>query len=162
MPRQNEIDIALTPAQLTQLDEALTGLETLAGAFPVLSADEKAALVKAPEGADGWMAGMLTRANQNLGRLPRDFDPAAVQKDLDLDAMLAPRQLRLARVLDRLECARFLARSDAFAELLGARRILRDSGVAGVDDNLSEGLQRFFSRSNKGLAPAPIPAAGGT
>lgn len=157
MPHQNEIDIQLTAEQLAQFDAALTSLETLAAAFPVLSAADKASLVKSPDGADGWMAGMLTRANQNLGSLARDFDPAGVQRDLELDATLAPRELRLARVLDRLGGARFLARSDAFAELLGVRRALKDTGVAGVDDNLSDGLQRFFNRSSKS-APAPTPA----
>lgn len=122
----------------------------------MLSGSDKAGLVKPPEGADGWMTDMVTRASQNLGRLPRDFDPASVQKDLDLDVTLAPRQLRLSRVLDRIEGARFLARSDAFAELLGVRRTLKDSGVAGVDDNLSDGLQRFFNRTNKGTTPTPI------
>ena len=157
MSHQNEIDIALTPEQITQLDTALVSLETLAAAFPVLSADDKASLVKPPETADGWMVGMLTRAQQNLGRLPRDFDPATVQKDLDLNAALAPFELRLARVLDRIGSARFLSRSDAFAELLGVRRALKDSGMAGVDDDLSEGLRRFFNRSNK-VAPAPTPS----
>jgi len=37
--------------------------------------------------------------------------------------------------------------------MAGARiRPLKDSGV---DDDLSEGLQRFFNRSNKATAPAP-------
>lgn len=159
MAHQNEIDITLTPEQLTLLDTTLTALETATAAFPVLSPETKSGLVKPPDAAEAWMAGMLIRAQQNLGRLPRDFDPALVQKDLDLSATLSPFELRLARVLDRVNSARFLARSDAFAELLGVRRALKDSGVAGVDDDLSEGLGRFFSRSNR-VAPAPVAAAG--
>ena len=42
--------------------------------------------------------------------------------------------------------ARQLANSDAFAALLG------------VDDNLSDGLQRFFNRTNRAQTPAPAPA----
>jgi len=159
MPRQNEIDAQLTPDQLSAFDAAIAALETATAAFPVLSADDKASHVKPPEGADGWMTGMLTRANQNLNRLPRDFDPAAVQRDLDLDATLAPRELRLSRVLDRIGGARFLARSDIFAELLGVRRALNDAGVTGVDNDLSAGLARFFNRSNKTAAPTPANPA---
>ncbi len=159
MSRQNEIEVTLSAEQLTAFDAALSALETLAAAFPVLSAEEKAGLVKPPETADGWMAGMLTRAEQNLGRLPRDFDPAQVKKDLALDATLAPRELRLSRLLDRLGGARFLARSDAFAELLGVRRTLKDVGLAGVDDDLSDGLRRFFGRAAKPETPPPTPPA---
>jgi len=58
-------------------------------------------------------------------------------------------------VLDRLESAQFLARSDAFSALLGVRRALKDAGVAGVDDNLSDGLKRFFTRSSKSEPTPP-------
>ncbi len=157
MSSQNEIDITLTPEQLTQLDTALSGLEALTQVFPTLSPEEKAGLVKPPETADGWMNGMLIRAQQNLGRLPRDFDPAAVKKDLDLAAVISPFELRLSRVIDRLGNARFLARSDSFAQLLGVRRALKDAGLTGVDDDLDEGLKRFFNRSGK-AATTPVPA----
>ena len=154
---QNKIDIQLTDDELTQLDAALTALEGLLARFPVLSAEEKAGLVKAPDGADGWMGNMLTRAEQNLAKLPRDFEPATARRDLALDTTLAPRHLRLNRLADRLEGARFLARSDLFSALLGARRSLREGGVAGVDDNLSDGLQRFFNRSGGDKTPKPAP-----
>ena len=154
---QNEIDMQYTAEQLTQFDAALTTLETLTATIPVLATDEKNGLVKPPENADGWMTGMLTRAEQNLARLPRDFEPASVQRDLDLAAALAPRELRLARVMDRIGSARYAARSDAFAALLGVRRTLKDSGLAGVDDNLSHGLQRFFGRTGTASAKPATP-----
>jgi hypothetical protein len=39
--------------------------------------------------------------------------------------------------------------------LLGVRRQLKESAVAGVDDNLSDGLKRFFSRHG-GDKAAPV------
>jgi hypothetical protein len=57
--------------------------------------------------------------------------------------------------MDRMESGKFMARSDAFAVLLGVRRQLKDSDVAGIDDDLSDGLSRFFSRTSKPAADAP-------
>jgi hypothetical protein len=95
------------------------------------------------------MQQMLVRSQQNLNKLSREYDPGTTQRDLDLISSLQPRLMRLQRVVDRVQSALFLANSDAFSVLLSVRRQLKDAGVAGVDDNLSEGLQRFFSRSNR-------------
>ena len=154
---QNEIDKQFTPEQLQAMDNALTALETATADLPVLSASDKAGHVKPPDNARGWMEQMVVRAQQNLSKLPRDFDPALVQNDLDFTAAVAPRLLRMQRLVDRLVSGSFLADSDAFAASLETRRHLKDAGVAGVDDNLSDGLQRFFNRTSP--APAPAPAA---
>ena len=146
---QNEIDKQFTEAELKALDDALTVLETTLADLPILSGDDKATHVKAPDGALGWMQQMITRSQQNLSKLSREYDPALVQRDLALVATVEPRLLRIQRIADRLDSATFLANSDAFGALLGVRRQLKDSGVTGVDDNLSDGLQRFFNRSNK-------------
>ncbi len=154
---QDDINLELTPEQLAQFDAALDTLETLSALFPVVSTEEKARHVKPPDGAGDWMSDMATRAEQNIGKLARDYDPAEVARDLKLDADLAPRQLRLQRILDHVGGARFLAGSDAFSALLSVRRQLRGAGVAGVDDNLSDGLARFFSRSSKAETANPTP-----
>lgn len=159
---QNEIDKVFTEEQLTAMDDALTALEAQTEGLPVLSGDDKAMHVKPPGDGRGWMEGMLVRARQNLNVLPRNFDPVLVQHDLDLTPVVSPRLIRLQRVVDRLESALFLADSDAFAVLLGVRRQLKDAGLAGVDDNLSEGLQRFFNRQSRAQPPAsptPTPTA---
>ena len=153
MSIQNEIDMELTEAQLTPVLAALETLETFAAAFPSLSTEDKLALVRAPETADGWMSNMLTRAEQNLAKLPRELDPAAVRRDLTLYDTLTPLLLRMERVRDKVENATFLARSDAFAVLLSVRRLLKEADMAGVDDDLSDGLRRFFRR-DKVVKPA--------
>ncbi len=155
---QNEIDKQFTPEELKTMDDALTVLENTIAGLPVLSGDDKATHVKAPDNSRGWMEGMVVRAQQNLAKLPRDFDPALMQKDLDFTGTVAPRLLRAQRIVDRLTGGTFLADSDTFAAALEIRRHLKDAGVAGVDDNLSDGLQRFFNRSNAKPAPAATPA----
>ena len=151
---QNEIDKKFTDAELKVIDDALTGLETTLADLPVLSAEDKASHVKAPDNSRGWLEGMVTRAQQNLDKLPRNFDPALMQKDLDFSADVAPRLLRAQRIVDRLTGGTFLADSDAFAAALEIRRHLKDAGVAGVDDNLNDGLQRFFNRTGSTPKPA--------
>lgn len=155
---QNEIDKQFTTEQLTALDAALTVLETATADLPVLSTDDKASHVKAPDNSRGWLEQMVTRAQQNLDKLPCNFDPTLMQRDLAFSAAVGPRLLRAQRVVDRLMGGTFLADSDAFAAGLEIRRHLKDAGVAGVDDNLSDGLQRFFNRSSRPPAPSPSPS----
>lgn len=151
---QDEINKEYTPEQLSQLDTLIEDLEAFTADLPVLSAEEKAGLVKAPDNSGSWMRNMLFRSQQNLNKLSRAYQPETVERDLKLDRDIEPRAIRLQRVLDRFGSTQFLARSDAFSALLGVRRGLKDAGVAGVDDDLSEGLQRFFSRTAK---PKPTP-----
>ena len=151
---QNEINKQFTDAELKAIDDALTALETATADIPVLSGDDKASHVKAPDNSRGWMEQMVTRAQQNLTKLPRDFDPALVQRDLDFTATVNPRLLRAQRIVDRLVSGVFLADSDSFAACLETRRHLKDAGVAGVDDNMSDGLQRFFNRTSSTPKPA--------
>jgi hypothetical protein len=56
-----------------------------------------------------------THPNKTSGPLPRDFDPASVQKNLDPATILASFELRLSRVLYKMGNARFIARSNSFA-----------------------------------------------
>ena len=152
---QNEINIVLTPAQLQAIDDLLTALETATALFP--KNVDKAQYVKAPDDSRGWMEGMLNRAQQNLNAMPRDFDPALIQNDLNLSAALNPRILRLQRITQHFTDATFLADSDAFSDLLEARRRLQDAGVSGVDDNLNDGMNRFFNRSKRAKPTPPTP-----
>ena len=80
---QNEIDKKFTDAELKAMDDALTVLETTLATVPVLSGDDKSSHVKAPDNSRGWLEGMVVRATQNLDKLPRNFDPALMQRDLD-------------------------------------------------------------------------------
>jgi hypothetical protein len=154
---QNTIDKEFTPEQLAALDAALDTLEGLTADLTVLDTEGKAKLPKPPEGAGDWVDNLFIRAQQNLNLLPRAFDPAAVQRDIALESVLAPRQLRLERVRDKLDSTRFRGRSDAFRAMLDVRRQLTAAGVAGVDDNLSDGLKRYFSRQSTEAPPAPKP-----
>ena len=152
---QNEINLVLTPAQLQAIDDLLTSLETIVAPFP--QPDDKATYAKPPEDGRGWMENMLTRVEQNLNIMPRDLDPALIQNDLNLSAALNPRILRLQRITGRFNDATFLADSDAFSDLLEARRRLQDAGVSGVDDNLNEGMARFFNRPKRGKSTPTTP-----
>ncbi len=155
---QNEISKEYSAQQVADFESFISGLERLTADLPVLSSEDKNSFVKTPENASDWMNNMLIRSRQNLPHLPRSFDPDGVAQDLRLNEVISPFLLRLQRVSDRLHSAQFLARSDAFSALLSARRALKDAQVAGVDDDLSEGLRRFFTRGAK-AAPTPALAA---
>lgn len=160
MSIQNEIDVTITEAGLTPVLAALATLETFVATFPSLTTEEKRTLMRVPETADGWMANMLARAEQNLGKLPRELDLETISRDLALQQTLTPIILRFQRVSERLETAAFLARNDAFATLLAVRRQLKDADLPGIDDDLDDGLRRFFRRDKAPVLAVPAPAAG--
>jgi hypothetical protein len=143
---QNEIDKTYTEQQLKDFNDALIKLEGLTADLPILSGDEKSQHVRPPEGAGDWMRDIATRAQQNINKLSREYDPALLQRDLAYIDTTEPLILRLQRIIDRLKSGTFLANSDAFSVSLDARRQLKNAGVHGNDDNLNEGLKRFFSR----------------
>lgn len=150
---QDTIDKEFTADELKKLDDALTALEEVTQDFKVLSAKDKARLVKAPDDSYGWRGNMAVRAEQNLDSLPRKFDLAKMTRDLKLETDLEPRELRLRRILDRIDSATLLAASDSFSASLLVRRQLKSLGVAGVDDGMDEGLESFFKRSGEDDAP---------
>ncbi len=146
---QNEINKTYSAEQLQTLDTLIDGLEQFTADFEPARNKDKSEYVKAPDGSGDWMQNMLTRSEQNIDKLPRSYDPELVKRDLQLSADLESRILRVERILERLVAGQFMARSDAFSALLGVRRTLKHAGVAGVDDNLSDGLKRFFTRISK-------------
>ncbi|MFZ4767495.1 MAG: hypothetical protein ACOYMN_21295, partial [Roseimicrobium sp.] len=76
-----------------------------------------------------------------------DFDPAPIQRDLKLRDGLMARSPRIDKIAQAWSNGIFFASSDTFSAGLDIRAQLTDADVAGVDDNLDDGLQRFFSRS---------------
>ena len=151
---QNYNKIVFTPAQLQAFDDLLTPLEALVAPFPVPE-NEKSTYSKPPEDAKAWMENMLIRVQQNLNLMPRDYDPNVIQNSLKFSSDVAPRVLRLQRILGRITDADFLAHSDAFKNLLDGRSQLQKGGVTGVDDNLSEGMAHYFNRSKHTKPPQP-------
>ena len=141
---QNEIDLEVTEQEWTQLDAALKVLEDFAAKLPN---KDKNSYVKAPENAGDWVKRMLSMAEQNLGKLRRDFDPAPIQRDLKLRDALMARSPRIDKIAQAWSNGLFFTSSDSFSAGLDIRSQLTDADVPGVDDNLDEGLQRFFSRS---------------
>jgi hypothetical protein len=67
------------------------------------------------------MNNLPARSEQNIDKLAHSYDPALVKRDLKLITDLDARMLRLQRVLDKLESAQILVRSDAFSALPGWR-----------------------------------------
>src|SRR5882672_6053831 len=93
-----------------------------------------------------WRAGRKEQITPWMAKFAGHYQPYGCLKEM-VSLICDGRQDGLGvrchaaqRNVERLESAVFLANSDAFAALLGVRRQLKDSGVAGVDDNLSDGL----------------------
>lgn len=152
---QNEINVTITPAQLQAINEALTALENIILTFPVPDPKTKSKLVKAPDDARHWEQIVLFHAQQNINKLSRDFDPALVQTDIAFaDATLAT-GLRMKRIMAHLAESQFLAESDIFAAMLEARRHLLNAKIPGLDKQLDEGMESFFSRPKKTKTTPP-------
>lgn len=148
---QNAVELTLTPEQLTALDNALTALEQATSTLPTFTAEAKRRLAKPPEGASEWMNYIMNLAAQNAGKMAADFSPTALEGDLDLEAVLGPRAVRLMAVWKRINDTIFGGNSDAWVACLNARNVLRGRNAAPPDDpRLSKGLTDYFQRHDKG------------
>lgn len=150
------IDVAYTAQELTDLDTALTTIENLLARLPVITPEDKPRIPKMPDGAWGFILNVKTLAQQNLQKLPREYEDAPFTKDVTARNDLSPRQNRLLTIQERLQNGLLLLESDCWATSLYCRRHLKDGGLAAaIDAMLDDGMRRFFDRSGEDPAPPP-------
>ncbi len=156
---QNKIDKVYTADEITSFDAALDALEELTKTFSVLSAKDKARVVKLPDGGEEFIANIQKTATLNSDLLPGKYNPVLLENDNTMAEQLAVRIERLAVVADKLESTKLLVDSDRFATGLYLRRTLKENGKEdGLDAGLDAGLLRFLSRGG-GDSSAATPAA---
>jgi hypothetical protein len=153
---QNRINITYTAAELTAFDDALTVIEDLLDRVPNLSAEERSRVAKMPDGAWGFILNLRTLAQQNIQKLPREYEDSIIATDIASRDALAVRLNRIAALHDRADLGLMLTESDCWAGGRYIRSHLMDGGLGpSIEALLDDGMRRYFSRSNSEPAPPP-------
>ena len=154
---QNRINITYTPAELTAFDDALTVIEGLLNRVPNMSQEDQSHVAKMPDGAWGFILNLRTLAQQNLQKLPREYEDAIIGTDIASRDALVARLNRLVVIHDRADLGLMLTESDCWSAGRYIRRHLTDAGLGtAIEAQLDDGMRRYFSRGNDD-APAPVP-----
>lgn len=157
---QNRINITYTAAELTAFDYALTVIEGLLNRVPNLSAEDQSRVAKMPDGAWGFILNLRTLAQQNIQKLPREYEDTILATDVASRDALAVRLNRIVALHDRADLGLMLTESDCWAGGRYIRSHLTDAGLgSSIEALLDDGMRRYFSRSGSETPePAPAPA----
>jgi|GEM_PF-2589396 len=156
---QNRISITYTAAELTAFDDALTVIEGLLNRVPNLSAEDQSRVAKMPDGAWGFILNLRTLAQQNLQKLPREYEDAILATDIASRDALVARLNRLVVIHDRADLGLMLTESDCWSGGRYIRKNLTDAGLgSSIEALLDDGMRRYFSRSGDDTPPPAPPA----
>jgi hypothetical protein len=146
-------------ASLTQADQqaVLAAIQTIRQKLPFLidlTPDERRKLPKIGDTGHNFAAQALTVATQNPDILPRAFDVAEFQQDVDLMAALRPLVTALTQLQELLEDTYLEVGSEAYAAALAVYGYAKASNKGAALDSLLEGMaQRFARKTSKPAKP---------
>jgi len=156
---QNIASFQLSDAQLTQIDGALTTLETQLAGLIALPASQKRSAKKMGPKSEAFCRQTLSVLEQNPQIVPPNLGLADAIADLNGAEQLRPRMVRLARLSDRAADTSFALRSDVMAAALEGYNLLKRSGKVEGLDTLRQELASRFAKGPRQPTPAQAPAA---
>lgn len=156
---QNLLSLTLTDTQLSDIDNALSTLETALSGLISLTPDQRRGLTKMGPKSEAFCRQALTVLAENPQVIPPSVDLKEAQTDLATLDRLRPRLARLQRLTERAEDTDVALGSDVMALALEGYALLK---VAGRNQGL-EGLRKDLSaRFSKSAARASAPEGGST
>ena len=146
-------------ASLSQADQqaVLAAIQTIREKLPFLidlTPEERRNLPKLGDKSQAFVAQAMTIATQNTDILPRGFDVAEFQKDVDLLTALQPLMAALTQLQELVEDTYLEVGSEAYAAALAVYSYAKASGKGAALDKLLEGMaQRFAKKTSKVKTP---------
>lgn len=151
---QNLISLAWTDAELAEVDQALTTLETRLEGLASLSNAQVRALNKMGDKSEAFVRQTVNVLAMNPQVLPPSFSLAETQGDLRALDQLRPRLARLRRLTDRADDTTIALGSDLMAASLEGYALLKVSGRNQGLDSLRQDLAARFRKTGAASAPA--------
>ncbi len=148
---QNLISLNISAADLTEIDAALTTLETKLAPLIGLTPEQRRELVKMGDKSEPFVREVLIIARQNVSQLPPAHagDLPEAESDLaDFDT-LRPRIARLTTLAERGADTQLAIGSDLMTFGLAIYGILKFLGVGASLDTLRAGLGARFAGRRK-------------
>jgi hypothetical protein len=146
-------------ASLSQTNQkaVLDAIQTIREKLPFLidlTPDERRSLPKLGDKSQAFVTQALTVATQNSDILPRSFDVAEFQQDVNLLAALQPLTAALTQLQELVEDTYLEVGSEAYAAALAVYQYAKASGKGAALDGLIEGMaQRFARKTSKPAKP---------
>jgi hypothetical protein len=155
-------------AQLSQADRdaVMAAIATIKAKLPFLidlSADDRKALPKMGDKSRAFVSKAMEVATQNPDFLPRSFDIAELQKDVQLFESLYPILLSLTQLQDLVDDTCLAVGSEAYAAALQVYTYAKASGQGtGLETAVEELGLRFARKSRKPKSQVASPQPRGT
>jgi len=126
MALENLISLALTPAELTAIDNAITIIETtLAGKVVNLTPEERSQYGRISNRTENWIDKVKGYVGTTPALVPPYIDTTEYSKDYQARQDLKPRLTRLASVFESLDDTQKLISSDLWHNSIAFYRNLK-------------------------------------
>ena len=155
----NRIDTVMTPAQVTDVKNAITAINTAISFSVSLTTDERASLPKISVANKSFTEDAINAIANNASLFPAYLNVAQMQNDLKLYQQLDELATILRQTLERIEDTRILAGSEAYVAALSVYKLAGAAASAGVEgtDTIYEQLRERFTVSTNTSSTPPNP-----
>lgn len=156
------IDVSFTAEDVTEINTALTTLETKLATLRAMSKEELKRTAHIGQGNEGFTVGAINAGLQKPNLLPPNIDMVMVQRDQAAREILDPIAVRLQTLTETVQHSRKLMGADLYAAARAIYKALQEFGRdAGIGALLEELGRRFKGQGRQGGATPP-PEDGGT
>lgn len=153
----NRVSATLTP---TDRQAIMSAIDTIKQAMPFLvhlTKEERKTLPKVGDRSRGFMLNCLDAAQQHSDCLPRSFDVAEMQKDIQLMEDLYPVLMALNELQSLVDDTYFAAHSEAYVASLKVYDAVKAHDDLPGLKIVVEQLKQQFARRNKKEATEATP-----
>ena len=158
----NRVDAVLTAADAQAVLAAIQTIRTKLPFLIDLSPDEKRSLPALGDASRGFVAKAIEGAKQTPDFLPRSFDVATAQRDLELFDTLLPISLALSQLSELLGDTVHAAGGEAYLDARAIYQFAKNAPPSfGLDQFVKDLATRFARRTTPATPPTP-PANTGT
>ena len=155
----NRIDTVMTPAQVTDVKNAITAFNTAISFSVSLTAEERMTLPKISVANKSFTEDAINALDNNVAIFPAYLNVGQMQNDLKLYQQLDELATILRQTLERIEDTRILAGSEAYVAALSVYKLAGAAASAGVEgtDTIYEQLRERFTVSTNTSSTPPNP-----
>ena len=155
----NRIDTVMTPAQIADVKNAITAINTAISFSVSLTAEERMTLPKISVANKSFTEDAINALDNNAAIFPAYLNVGQMQNDLKLYQQLDEIAIMLRQTLERIEDTRILAGSEAYVAALTVYKIVGAAAKAGIEgsETIYEQLRERFTTSTNSKITPPNP-----
>ena len=152
---ENRIDATLEAAKRDQILDLIAQVRAILPFLIDLTPEERQALPKMGDKSRAFVSQALQLALQDDTYLPRSFDVAEMQRDVELAEAIFPIMVALKQLSEFVDDTYVQIGSEAYTAALVVYQSARRNGQGAALDNLLDALGQRFARKSKEKPPTP-------